>query len=265
MSRDIHTTKLRLYPDHHALADEEGIYGSLELPSPDSQNFPYVVVNMVSSVDGRSSVGGRAAGIGSQTDREAMRALRSRVDAVMVGAGTLRAEKLNLGLDDPDEEQPLAVVVAGAGPLPMIRERLVVGRQRVVLAAPEGSRRIAEEEGYEAGEAPVRVLETPDSGGGRADLRWLLRVLKSEYGVDRLLVEGGPTLNRSLIDEGLADDLFLTVAPKLLLGPEASILSAGHSGEPRSSGPRDLTLISAYSAGGEIFLRYRLKRPAPRT
>ncbi|HEV2092747.1 MAG TPA: RibD family protein [Rubrobacter sp.] len=262
MDKDTRTTKLRLYPEHRALAGEEGIYGDLEFPPPDSHKLPYVLMNMVSSVDGRPSVGGRAAGIGSRTDREAMRALRSRVDAVMVGAGTLRAEKLNLGLDDPGDEQPLAVVVAGAGGLP-IRERLVVGRQRVIVAAPEGSRRIAEE-GHEAGEVSVRVIETPGSGGGRADLRWLLGVLKSEYGVDRLLVEGGPTLNRSLIDEGLVHELFLTIAPKLLLGPEASILSAGQNNEPCGSGPRDLTLIAAHSAADEIFLRYRFQQPGRR-
>ena len=45
---------------------------------------------------------GKAAGIGSTADRRTMRTLRSKVDAVMIGAGTLRAEKLSLGLDPTD-------------------------------------------------------------------------------------------------------------------------------------------------------------------
>ncbi|HKH11878.1 MAG TPA: dihydrofolate reductase family protein, partial [Rubrobacter sp.] len=88
MSEDFRETRFRLYPGHRRMAGEEGIYGDLELSYPESDRLPYVVVNMVGSVDGRSSVGGKASGIGSRADREAMRALRSRVDAVMVGAGT---------------------------------------------------------------------------------------------------------------------------------------------------------------------------------
>lgn len=256
MTDDTRTTKLSLYPEHRALAGEEGIYGDLKLPSPGSGRFPYVLVNMVSSVDGRSSVGGRATGIGSRTDREAMRALRSRVDAVMIGSGTLRAEKLNLGLDDPGGRQPLAVVVAGAGDLPP-REHLVGEHRGLLLVVPEGSPRAREVD-----DPAVSVLETPGCSG-RVDLGRLLGALKTEYAVDRLLVEGGPTLNRSLIDEGLAHELFLTVAPKLLLGREAAIVSGAPNvvvGETRAE-PRDLTLLSARAAGGELFLRYRLRRP----
>ena len=131
------TTKLELYPEPRELAGEEQIYGDLELPTSGNRGLPYVLVNMVGSVDGRSSVGGRAMGIGSRTDRGVMRALRSCVDAVMVGAGTLRAERLSLGLDDPEAAQPLAVVVGGTGDLP-IRERLV-GENRTAVRIFAGS------------------------------------------------------------------------------------------------------------------------------
>lgn len=203
---------------------------------------------MVGSVDGRSSVGGKASGIGGSADREAMRALRARVDAVMVGAGTLRAEKINLGLDNPGTAQPVAVVVAGSGDVP-ITERLVGGRQPVIIAVPEGS------SGPRASSRDVTtVVRTPSADGGRVDLGWLLEFLRSEYAVDRLLVEGGPTLNRALMDEGLADELFLTIAPRLLLGPAAAIVSGGPGGEPSR-----LTLLTVHSAGDELFLRYRVK------
>ena len=242
------TTKLRLYPEPGVLAGEEGIYQGIDLPAPASQTLPYVLVNMVGSVDGRSSVGGKASGIGGQADREAMRSLRARVDAVMVGAGTLRAEKINLGLDDPGVGQPLAVVVGGSGDIP-IMGRLVGGRQPVILAVPEGSRGTTE-----ATRDLTTVVRIPGGGGGRADLRWLLEFLRSEHAVGRLLVEGGPTLNRALIDAGLVDELFLTVAPRLLLGPEASIVSGGPGGEPSR-----LTLLTVHSADGELFLRYGLE------
>jgi len=255
MSGYTQTTKLRLYPDPRVLAGEEGIYRDLDLRKPTSQTLPYVLVNMVCSVDGRSSVEGRASGIGSRADRGVMRALRSRVDAVMVGAGTIRAEKLNVGLDDPEARQPLAVVVGGAGDLP-ITERLVGGRQDVVLVLPEGS---PDPGGAGLGSTTVGstiVLRAPARGGGRADLPWLLEVLRSEYGVERLLVEGGPTLNRALIEESLVDEIFLTIAPKLLLGSESAILT-GAPGAKQSA----LTLMSVHSADDELFLRYGLRSP----
>ena len=233
-------TRLRLYPDPGVLAEEEEIYHDLRLPRSESASLPYVLVNMVSSVDGRSSVGGKASGIGSRADREAMRALRSCVDAVMVGAGTLRAERLDLGLDDPGAGQPLAVIVGGTGDLPL-GERLAGKRQEVLLVMPEA-----------AGGAPGRgldrpadgladrltVVQTPNAAGGGpagwVDLGWLLEFLRTEHAVDRLLVEGGPALNRSVIDAGLADEIFLTLAPKIL---------------------------SVHACGSELFLRYRLGSP----
>jgi len=241
---------LRLYPPPAQIVGEAGIYSDLELPLPTSPGRPYVLINMVASVDGRSSVSGKASGIGGEADRRAMRQLRSKVDAVMVGAGTLRAEKLNLGLDGPDVRQPLAVVVGGSGPSPLAK-LLVATSQDALLVIPEDPPRPSPKESA-AGSKNLRV---PTSGPGRVDLRALLEVLRSTHGVERLLVEGGPALNRALIDESLADELFLTVAPKLLSGDESAIVrGACAGGEPRS-----LHLLSVHSAGDELFLRYRLK------
>src|SRR5918998_1798879 len=130
-------SKLRLYPEPGVLSDKGEIYEDLDLPGLANRRLPYVLINMVSSVDGRSSESGKASGIGGPADRGAMRALRSRVDAVMVGAGTLRAEKLNLGLDEPEAEQPLAVVVGGAGGLPVLEHLVRPVGQSVILAVPQ--------------------------------------------------------------------------------------------------------------------------------
>ncbi len=259
MGRGRKTTKLRLYPQPGTLADKGEIYDDLDWPELPDRRLPYVLVNMVSSVDGRSSVGGKASGIGGQADRGAMRALRSRVDAVMVGAGTLRAEKLNLGLDDPEAEQPLAVVVGGAGGLPVLEHLVRPAGQGVILALPQEPTAQKDGKGVGAREG-VTTLRCPGRQPGRVDIPRLLRVLKAEHAVDRLLVEGGPGLNRALIDAGLVDELFLTVAPKLLPGPEAAIV-AGTRGNEGQDPRRDLTLVSVHSAGDELFLRYRVQGP----
>ncbi len=250
----------RLYPEAGPLADKEGVYGDLCLPNPAPGPFPYVLINMVGSVDGRSSVGGKASGIGGQADREAMRALRSRVDAVMVGAGTLRAEKLNLGLDGTGVAQPLAVVVGGAGGLPVLEHLIRPAGQGVILALPQ-SPAVEEHRAETDALEGVETLLCPGSQPDRADLRRLLQALKAEHAVDRLLVEGGPGLNRALIDAGLVDEIFLTVAPKLLLGPEAAIISGTPDMVDQGPQQNHLTLLSVHSADDELFLRYRLGGP----
>ncbi len=181
-----------------------------------------------------------------------MRALRARVDAVVVGAGTLRAEKLNLGLDDAEARQPLAVIVGGSGNLPVSERLILPPGQRVLLALPEGRPR---PEG--PGLDQASVLRVAGRDAGRVDLGRLVRTLRADHGVRRLLVEGGPGLNRALVEGGLVDEIFLTVAPKLLLGREAAIISG--EPEPTTAEPRDLTLLSVHRAEGEIFLRYRLQ------
>lgn len=79
---------------------------------------------MVSTTDGRITAGGRAGGIGSQVDRLVMRLLRSRTDAVMVGAGTVRNEKINLGLPadlrgSVKRSDYLGVVLSASGEIPL--------------------------------------------------------------------------------------------------------------------------------------------------
>jgi 2,5-diamino-6-(ribosylamino)-4(3H)-pyrimidinone 5'-phosphate reductase len=239
---------MRLYPPPAREAGGGGIYGDLVLPSPASSSRPYVVMNMVASVDGRSSRSGKASGIGGEADRRAMRELRSKVDAVMVGAGTLRAERLNLGLDDPVAEQPLALILCGCGSLPLA-ERLVESPQETLLVMPDD---LPGPRGAVPGHA--RVVRVPSSAPGRVDLRALLWALRSEHAVKRLLVEGGPVVNRTLIDERLVDELFVTVAPKLLSGEESAILAGGAS----TKEPENLTLLSVHASGDELFLRYSL-------
>lgn len=247
----------RLIPEPAAIRAEE-IYHDLQFPEP-PEGRPYTAINMVSTVDGRATVGGGAGGIGGRIDRLTMRLLRSRVDAVMVGAGTVREEKINLGLprnlrglvSDPE---PLGVVISASGDIPL--DNLVENEDERLLfllseGAPEGAVEILSTRGE------VRILPAGSSEAyGEA-----LLLLRQDYGVRHLLVEGGPSVNRGLIEPGLADELFLTFAPKLAGGAEpggaASILSGEAFEEPSS-----MQLLSAYEAGGELYLRYSLASDA---
>lgn len=246
----------RLYPLPPREVPAGEIYADLELPPPGRQDpsRPYVIINMVSSIDGKSTIWGRTAGLGDEADRQTMRNLRSKADAVMVGAGTLRSERISLGLDEPaDGPQPLAVVATKTGDVPLESNLILHESQEVLLLSPENL--------YVPREESVRWMRVPRDPSGNMDLREALKGLKGEHAVDLLLVEGGPTLNHALASRGLADELFLTLAPKLLGGEGCDSLTVLGGGplSPEASSPK---LLSGHLTGDELFLRYEL-HPAP--
>jgi riboflavin-specific deaminase-like protein len=252
---------LRLYPPPGR--EISGIYENLTLPPSRhcGGGRPYVIVNMVSSVDGRTSMEGKAAGLGSRIDRETMRTLRSRADAVMIGAGTLRAEKLSLGLDETDGLQPLTIIVTHTGNIPL-EEHLVATEEQEVLIllsdkAPQGATQRLREF--------AQVMKAPADSVGDIDLDRALRALKAERGIDVLVVEGGPGLNHGLISRNLVDELFLTVAPELLGGTATETLALLRGPEIPARDRPALDLESIHLADGELFLRYSLTRVSQNT
>lgn len=252
---------LRLFPpqeDPKERTENAEIYKDLELPGSGRGGIirPYVFINMVSSLDGKTSVEGKASGIGTAVDRRVMRTLRSKADAVMIGAGTLRAEKLSLGLDAEDTgRNPLAVILSSTGDVPLESNLVRYSDQRIlVLLADSVAKGASVRLGHHA-----QVMRVRTTSSGSVDLAGALVVLKSEYGVESLLVEGGPTLNHALISAGLVDETFITLSPALLgkNDTEAPAILNGPLDEPQN-----LRLISAYLADDELFLRYSLEERA---
>jgi 2,5-diamino-6-(ribosylamino)-4(3H)-pyrimidinone 5'-phosphate reductase len=248
---------LKVYPP--PAREVSAVYEELALPPARHHGAvrPYVILNMVSSIDGRTTMEGKAGGLGSTTDRRTMRILRSRADAVMIGAGTLRAERLSLGLDASDGvPQPLAIIVAASGDIPL-EENLIVpeGQQVLVVLSDAAPKEVVERLGNLA-----LVMRAPAGPTGGVDLHSALQALKAERGVESLVVEGGPGLNHALISGNLVDELFLTVAPELLGGTAAQTLTLLGGPEIPAGERPALELLSIYLAESELFLRYSMTR-----
>lgn len=248
---------LRIYP----LPQREisgGVYADYgktleDTELPDAR--PYTVINMISTIDGKSTAGGKAGGLGGKADRDAMRNLRSWSDAVMIGAGTLRAERLSLGVPEHlaaqreqrgSAPQPLAVILSTSGDVSL--DNLIhVPRQDVVVVTPcETANRVPNN---------LRSIRAPSRDDGNLDLRFVLGFLRSNFHADFLLVEGGPTLNRSLIDHQLADEFMLTISPKIVGGAKESFFTPVE-GELERSGHSVLELTSVHLSDAHLFLRY---------
>jgi riboflavin-specific deaminase-like protein len=234
------------------------IYENIEIPVDQSIGTkitrPYVVLNMVESADGRAAIEGKASMLGTDYDRSVMRTLRSRAHAVMVGGATVRAEKLSLSLDSEDTRPvPRAVILTNTGDLPLASNLVLDHRQDVLVLLPDTAEKSVERH-------LGRFAETrrvPATESGAIDVAGALKIMKSSYGVDILLCEGGPSLNQTLIRANLADEVFITVAP-VLVGANTSEVPRVFLQDPLG-GPRSLRLISSQTFGDELFLRYAIQ------
>lgn len=196
------------------------------------------------------------AGIGSEVDRTTMRNIRAQVGAVIIGAGTLRAERLSLGLDNGSQcRQPLAVILTGGGDVPL-RDNLVSHEGQDVLVITTRTKASTLTQSLKD---RAEVLGIPEDPDGYPDPKHALRYLRQRRGIVSVLVEGGPKLNQNLISRGLVDELLLTLAPKLLGGSSYAPRTILEGHLPKSV---VLRLISIHLASNEMFLRYSLSNPS---
>ncbi|HEX3362546.1 MAG TPA: dihydrofolate reductase family protein, partial [Solirubrobacterales bacterium] len=211
----------RLVPDPGPTSIDEqlGAYRPWDDPPADR---PHLALNFASTLDGRATIDGRSGPIGSETDTAMLVGLRLRFDAVMIGAGTMRAERYGRIVSDPAKRaarealglpgDPLTVIVGGLD-LPWDAPLFTDGGGEVLLFT-------GAEDDPPPTATPVEVARSED---GRVDLTAAMRHLRERRGVRALLCEGGPGIHAELQAKGLADELFLTIAPKLV-GAGRSIL-----------------------------------------
>ncbi len=243
------------------LAEDAGINGDRST-NPIAKR-PYIVFNMVSSVDGKATTyAGQLTGFGSRPDRNLMKRLRSQVDAVLAGGGTLRhdafiptlpPELLEERQQHFDHPQPLGIVISSSGDLPKDHRFWDAGKDlRIVLLGENASPEAWLYEKAQVFRFPVQNQQI--------DLKQVLSMLYAKLGIKRLLIEGGATLNYALISQGLADELFLTLAPHIVGGVKnTSIIAGADYGLGGGDLPK-LKLRSLYHHDSELFLRYQFER-----
>lgn len=242
----------RLWPDPAADLDLDETFATFA-PPPSPAGRLFVGVNMVTSIDGRAQLSGRAEGLSGRADRRLMQLYRAAFDAIGSGAGTLRADDFYSHL--PAElaarrlaagrpAQPTAVVIAGTGPVPTDRRwfshadqpRILIMGGGPVLGEPAGT------------EVLVAPSDEPEPA-------WVLERL-AERGIGSFLLEGGPTTNAAFLAADAIDELYWTIGARLL-GTEALPMIAPIPDSPWAEHPREAQLVSLHRSGDELFLRYR--------
>jgi riboflavin biosynthesis pyrimidine reductase len=235
------------------IVEELGLW---QRPVPNGKR-PRVLLNMLATADGRATLAGRSGPLSARADRELFHGLRAAVDGVLVGAGTVRTERYGRMIPDVSvrrlrlerglTEEPLACIVSG---------RLALDEDLPLLAEPAARVAILTASAASLPASGAQLDYIRAGHEGHLDLAAAIGEIGDRLGVESLLCEGGPHLANQLLAAGLIDELFLSVAPKLVggeaAGGEALRILAGAELDP----PAELELLDALQADSYLFLRY---------
>lgn len=200
---------------------------SLRVPPQADSDRPYVLVNFISTVDGRSTFAGRSGQLGDEGDRALFHGLRERADAVLVGTRTLTVERYGRVLGRVERRERRLAQGRSAEPLACLVTRSgMVPADIPLFAEPEARVLIFTATELELGgvQAQVDVVRLDP---GALTLTTVLRRLREDHGVELLLCEGGPMMFGSLLEENLVDELFLTLSPTLSGGGSSPTITSG--------------------------------------
>ncbi len=243
-----------LWPSPQGDVDPAAVYAADPRPAPAER--PWVMLNMIATVDGGSAdPSGLSGDLGGPADKAVFSAIRAVADVIVAGASTVTAEDYG-----PSRPSPAAVaqrIARGQHPRPriaVVTGSLSVdpGRRLFRDATPDAQPIVlttarADPDRRRALEA---VAEVHAAGDEHVDWPVAVDVLRS-LGARVVLCEGGPRTNAELVQHDLVDELCLTIAPMLVAGPASRIV---HGDTPTS--PRGLTLDRVLTDDDFLFLRY---------
>ena len=219
---------------------------------------PFVFINIAASVDGKiSNEQRRQIRISSNEDLKRVDKLRAESDAIMVGIGTvlsddprltvksekLRLERVERGLS----ENPIRVIVDSKCRIPLSAKVLNDEAKTIIAVSRQADRN------------KVKVLmergvEVVEFGEKLVDLRGLMNYLYN-IGVRKVMVEGGATLNYSLLKEKLVDEIYVYYGSIIIGGQKSPTIVDGQSFDP----PINLELISVERLGNGVLTKWKVK------
>jgi riboflavin-specific deaminase-like protein len=197
-----------------------------------NSKLPFVFVNMAMTADGKIATANRAVhSFGSRRDLAHLYELRATADAVMCGARTVEISETILGnggekfrklrIKNELAEYPLRVIVSGSGSIDPAAKIFQKRFSPIIILTTEraAAKKLAQ----------LRQLADEVKICGKTEINFpaALRWLRKKFGVKRLLCEGGGELNGALFRAGLADEIHLTICPKIFGGRTAPTISEG--------------------------------------
>ena len=222
---------------------------------------PYTFINVAATADGKIDTFERkGSAISSAQDKARVDELRANADAVLVGGNTLLEEQPKLTVKSEALREgrikrgatpnPIKVGVVTVADIPLESDFIKAGPARAVIFTTSQTS-ISHIEALRAHGVEVFVHDEP-----RVDLKKMMNTL-SEIGVNRLMVEGGGTINFELMKLGLVDELTIYIAPLIFGGNQSPTLAAGNGFTRNEAIALKLEKVETHEDGG-ILLIYKL-------
>ena len=216
---------------------------------------PFVTANFAITADGRISTRNfTPADFSSKRDKRRLVKIRAGCEAILVGARTLASDTMTMGIPGIRTKPPLRVIVSNTGRIaPSLRVFHSPGAPIVIFTTQKMPAKTR------AALAPVADIFLHRTA---VDLALALAILRADYGVKRLVCEGGGSLLRSFAAEDLLDEIHVTLCPFVFGGIGAPTLT-GVAGKflPKST---HLRLVEMRTVGDECFTRWRVVRSMER-
>jgi riboflavin-specific deaminase-like protein len=241
----------RLWPDPSSIDDVFALVA--DDPRAALPDRPWLLVNMITSLDGAITIDGRSGELGGPADKAMFSALRAISDVVLAGAGTVRAE--GYGPPRPTASTRAARLARGQAEAP----RLAIATRRLDLdldaplfteAETPPLLLVCEQTPVERRAAADRVAEVIVAGDDTVDLHQAMRELRAR-GVGTITCEGGAHLNGDLLLADLIDEWAFTLSP-LLVGGDADRAISG----PLPPAPRPMHLEWLIEGDGLLLTRW---------
>jgi riboflavin-specific deaminase-like protein len=228
-----------------------------EVPRPPRPERPWVLCNLVATLDGRTAVYGRVGMLSTPADQLLFHHLRALSDAILVGAATVRAERYGIPRVPPESAAarrargqlaaPRLAIVSRSLELEGAHEMLHNAEPKPIVLTCDSA-------------PPDRVVDLAphvdviSAGRDIVDFPRALAALRRQ-GVRVVVCEGGPTVNAELLDQGLVDEVCVTFAP-FLGGDPLGLFE-------RESAPlQGLHISHALQVEGSVFVRALVDRTA---
>lgn len=196
---------------------------------------------------------------GSGLDRRYLERMRLETDASLMGANTLRlGDPEMLGPKGEALQNRIRSIITGSGDIPVYGKRLFNGTSGLGSSKPVIFTGHAMVHGLGRMVYEKAMVLGVDKGPYGLSIAGVVSSL-AKFGVKSVLIEGGARLNYSALYEGVADELHLTITPRL--SGEQGAPSVADGPAPLGSPFLDMELLESRTGKtGEVFLRYGIKK-----
>ena len=218
---------------------------------------PYVILSAAMTLDGKIATATGSSNISGKKDLERVHELRKECDGIMVGIGTVMEDDPRLTvhkINANPEDNPVRVVVDSKCRTPIDARITNNDAKTIIACANEYRDDFLSSDKYET--FKKRGVKFFFSGDERVDLVALMSYLHEE-GIEKLMLEGGATLNFSMIKASLIDEIRICVAPMVVGGANAKTFFDGEGFDTMDESVK-LELVDYYPLEKDLILTYKV-------